>query len=139
MIVSSLLYAGPVLTPEVKVLLTNAKTKVDGITASEVNKLIGKVVLIDVRDPDEWDKSIETTKQVHVSRGFLEIKYPKVILTKYSKSDSFVVYCALEPRSVLAAGRLKELGFTNVRYLIGGFKNWTQEGYPIMNSTRSFK
>ena len=132
MALSSVLYAGPTLTDEVKVLLSDAKTKVNGITAEEAIKLTGNknVVFIDVRDPNEWKKgSIDEINLVEISRGFLEIKYPKLILKKYKKSDELIVYCALEPRSVFAASRLKELGFTNVKYLKKGFKNWSKSGY----------
>ena len=130
MMAGSLLYAGPMLTPEVKVLLSNAKAQVSGISAEKANDA-KNVVFIDVRDPNEWEKgTIKTDKLVKVSRGFLEVKYPKVILKKYNKNDAFIVYCALEPRSVFAAARLKELGFTNVKYLQKGFKNWSKKGYP---------
>jgi len=40
------------------------------------------------------------------------------------KDDSFVVYCTIEPRVILATKRLKNLGFTNVKYLKGGLKTW---------------
>jgi len=129
---SSLLYAGPTLTDEVKSLLSDAKSKVNGVTAEEASKLVGNknVVFIDVRDPNEWKKgSIKANNLVEISRGFLEVKYPKLILNKYKKSDELIVYCALEPRSVLAASRLKDLGFTNVKYLIKGFKNWSKSGF----------
>lgn len=132
LLVSLSLYAGPTLTPEVKELLKSAKEHVSSISASELSKTIQKdsIILIDVRDPDEWGKGAIDTKQlVQVSRGFLEIKYPKLILKKYNKDDNFVVYCTIEPRSVLAASRLKELGFKNVSYLKGGFKNWSKQGY----------
>ncbi len=133
MALSSLLYAGPTLTGEVKILLSDAKTKVNGITAEEASKLTGNdnVVFIDVRDPNEWKKgSIKAKNLVEISRGFLEIKYPKLILKKYKKSDELIVYCALEPRSVFAASRLKDLGFTNVKYLKKGLKNWSKSGFP---------
>lgn len=132
MALGSLLYAGPTLTDEVKVLLKDAKTNVSGITAVEASKLTDNknVVFLDVRDPNEWKKgSITAINSVAISRGFLEIKYPKLILSKYKKSDEFIVYCALEPRSVFAANRLKDLGFTNVKYLKKGFKNWSKSGY----------
>jgi len=132
-IVGSLLYAGPVLTPEVKQLLSEAKTKVDGISPLQASQMINKSsIFIDVRDPNEWEKGvIKTDKLVKVSRGFLEVKYPKLILKKYSKDDHFIVYCALEPRSIFAASRLKQLGFKNVTYLKKGFKNWAKSNYPV--------
>ena len=124
----SLLFARPNLTPEVKLLIKEAKSKVKSISATALKKKIENkesIILIDVRDPNEWEKgTIEADNVVKISRGFLEVKYPKLILKKYKKNDSYVVYCAIEPRSILAASRLKELGFKKVMYLKGGYKNW---------------
>ncbi|RLA69003.1 MAG: hypothetical protein DRG09_06800 [Epsilonproteobacteria bacterium] len=132
-VAGSLLYAAPVLTAEVKELLIEAKSKVDGVTAADAYGSIDKnVIFIDARNPNEWEKGvIKTDKLVKISRGFLEIKYPKLILKKYTKEDHFIVYCTLEPRSIFAASKLKELGFTNVKYLKKGFKNWIKSDYPI--------
>ena len=129
----SMLYAGATLSPEVKTLINVAKLQVPGMTDQETISLLKSkhVILIDVRDSDEWkDGVIKTDKLVKISRGFLEIKYPELMLKKYTKEDTFIVYCALEPRSILAASRLKELGFKNVAYLEGGMKNWTKKAYP---------
>lgn len=115
----------PKLTEEAKALIKEAKAQTHPISEKEMRTKMkkGKIVLIDVRDPDEWSKgTIDYERQVKISRGFLEIKYPKLILEKYTKEDTFVVYCALEPRSVLAAKTLKQLGFKNVYYLEGGLK-----------------
>ena len=131
--VSSILYAGPTLTPEVKALISEAKSKVETISAVKAEALIkqGSVILLDVRDPNEWENGvIKADKLVKISRGFLEVKYPKLILKNYKKEDAYIVYCAIEPRSILAASRLKELGFTNVTYLKGGYKNWTAKKLP---------
>lgn len=132
--ISSILSAGPLLTPEVKALIGEAKSKVETVSASQADALIkkGTVVLLDVRNPNEWENGvIKADKLVKISRGFLEVKYPKLILNHYKKEDAYIVYCAIEPRSILAASRLKELGFTNVTYLKGGYKNWTAQKYPI--------
>ena len=116
----------PKLTEQTKILLSQAKSKVKGISSAELKKQLEEkqIVLIDVRDPDEWKNSIEYEKQVHISRGFLEIKYPNLILNKYSVDDKFVVYCALGPRSIFAAERLQELGFKNVSFLEGGLASF---------------
>ncbi|MDD2267135.1 rhodanese-like domain-containing protein [Sulfuricurvum sp.] len=117
----------PSLSEETKVMLKEAKAHVDPIEPQKLKELMAdeKIILLDVRDPDEWEKStIQYDRQVKISRGFLEIKYPKLILDKYSKDDTFVVYCALEPRSVFAAQRLQQLGFKHVMYLQGGLKNF---------------
>lgn len=117
----------PLLSDETKAMLKEAKTQVEPIQSQKLKELMldEKIVLLDVRDPDEWEKStISYDRQVKISRGFLEIKYPKLILDKYSKEDTFVVYCAMEPRSVFAAQRLQQLGFKHVMYLQGGLKNF---------------
>lgn len=117
--------AKPTLTAETIALLKEAKAQTRSISEKEMLTKMqeGKIILIDVRDPDEWSKgTIDYDRQVKISRGFLEIKYPKLILQKYTKTDTFVVYCALEPRSVFAAKTLQQLGFKNVFYLEGGLK-----------------
>jgi len=123
----SLLANEPALSEETKALLKEAKSQVEPIAPQALKTLMseGKVILIDVRDPDEWEKStIQYDRQVKISRGFLEIKYPKLILEKYTKEDTFIVYCAMEPRSVFAAQRLLQLGFKHVLFLQGGLKNF---------------
>lgn len=123
----TLLADAPILTDETKALLKEAKSELVSIEPQRLKSLMAedKIILLDVRDPDEWEKStIQYDRQVKISRGFLEIKYPKLILDKYSKEDTFVVYCALEPRSVFAAQRLQQLGFKHVLYLHGGLKNF---------------
>ncbi len=129
---SSMLWAGPKLTEETMALLHQAKGQTTAVTAEVLSKEMknGNVVLIDVRDPDEWEQgTITHDKLVKISRGFLEVKYPKLILDQYSKNDNLVVYCALEPRSVFAAQRLQQLGFSKVRYLTGGLKHWHESGF----------
>jgi len=123
----SLLANEPALSEETKALLKEAKSQVEPIAPQALKTLMseGKVILIDVRDPDEWEKStIQYDRQVKISRGFLEIKYPKLILEKYTKEDTFIIYCAMEPRSVFAAQRLLQLGFKHVLFLQGGLKNF---------------
>ena len=123
----SLLANEPTLSEETKALLKEAKSQVEPIAPQALKSLMSeeKIILIDVRDSDEWEKStIQYDRQVKISRGFLEIKYPKLILEKYTKEDTFIIYCAMEPRSVFAAQRLLQLGFKHVLYLQGGLKNF---------------
>jgi len=48
-----------------------------------------------------------------------------------SKSDPIVVYCKKGSRSVLAADALRSLGFTNVRFLEGGWLQF-KEGPKVV-------
>ena len=85
------------------------------------------LVLIDVRDPDEYrDGYIDPA--VNISRGFLEFR---VASAAADPNVPIVLYCQTGLRSVLAAKALKELGFTNVTNLAGGYQRWVQSGLPI--------
>lgn len=85
------------------------------------------LVLIDVRDPDEYrDGYIEPA--VNISRGFLEFR---IGATATDPNVPIVLYCQTGLRSVLAAKALKELGFTRVASLAGGYQRWVQSGLPI--------
>jgi rhodanese-related sulfurtransferase len=36
-----------------------------------------------------------------------------------------------EARAALAGQTLQQLGYTNVSYLAGGFKEWSESGLPV--------
>ena len=130
--VLSLLQAKPMLTVETKALLKEAKQEIGVVNAKELNSLISenKAVVIDVRNPNEWENGvIKSEKLVKASRGLLELQYTKKILSKYSKDDKIVLYCGVEPRAILAGQTLKKLGFTDISYLKGGYFNWRDSGY----------
>ena len=131
---SSLLYAQIQLTSETRALITKAKIGLKSVSVAELKTMIvqNKVILIDVRDPNEWEKGvISAPSLIKISRGFLEVQYPKKILQSYNKDNKYVVYCGIEPRSIFATKRLKELGFTDVSYLKGGLKNWVKLGHKV--------
>ena len=86
--------------------------------------------LIDVRTEAEYEAG-HLRGAVWVPRGKLEFiaSRGEVIGVK----DEIVVYCKRDGRSSLAAASLKKLGFENVKYFEGGFKDWAEAGYPIYN------
>ncbi len=86
------------------------------------------VVVIDVRDPDEYrDGHIEAA--TNISRGFLEFRVGTAVTTP---STPVVLYCQTGLRSVLAAKALKELGYATVINLQGGYQKWVQSGFPVV-------
>jgi len=46
------------------------------------------------------------------------------------KTDEIILYCKKGKRSVLAADALRKIGYTNIKYLDGGWKNW-ELTYPL--------
>jgi adenylyltransferase/sulfurtransferase len=86
------------------------------------------LALIDVRDPDEYrDGYIEPA--VNISRGFLEFR---IATAAPDPTAPIVLYCQTGLRSILAAKALKELGFSNVINLAGGYQKWVQSGLPVV-------
>jgi molybdopterin/thiamine biosynthesis adenylyltransferase/rhodanese-related sulfurtransferase len=86
------------------------------------------VVLIDVRDPDEYrDGAIEPA--TNISRGFLEFR---IGAAASDPKAPIVLYCQSGLRSMLAAKALHDLGYENVVNLQGGFQKWAQSGLPVV-------
>ena len=95
----------------------------------------GKViVLLDVRDSVEFDAG-HLPKAVNISRGLLEFKVGGMLP---DKNANIVVYCRTDARSALATAVMQEMGYTNVKNMLGAFKAWGLAGYPIYNRHGEF-
>src|SRR5438128_9530784 len=114
-----------------KDMLTEARQVVPEEGPAEVARRLAageKVVVIDVRDPDEFrDGHLEAA--TNISRGFLEFRVGGAVS---DPSTPIVLYCQTGLRSVLAAKQLKELGYQNVINLAGGYQKWVQTGLPVV-------
>ena len=69
---------------------------------------------------------------VFIPRGYLELQIEQ---NQPDRDAPVVVYCAGGVRSALAARNLKEMGYTNVISLIGGFNGWKNAGYAFKTPT----
>lgn len=129
LVIVGLSHAKPNLTPEVQQMINELKKSTKGVSLENLQKELkdDSVILIDVRTVNEWKKgAIPSKRIVKIQRGLLEFRYPLLILDRFKKTDSFVVYCNTDPRSIFATKRLQDLGFTNVRYLEGGYKRYKE-------------
>ncbi len=107
-------------------LLSNTKSQITEIdtVAAEVEIAKPGTVVLDVREPDEYDQGA-LPNVVHIPRGHLEAQIENRIP---DHDASVVVYCAGGVRSAFAAKTLAELGYTNVLSMAGGFGKWKNEG-----------
>ncbi len=107
-------------------LLSQTKEQIDEIDTGAAEKAIsnGGVVVLDVREPDEYDQGA-LPGALHIPRGHLEAQIEGKVL---AKDADIVVYCAGGVRSAFAAKTLGELGYSNVRSMAGGFGRWKDEG-----------
>ncbi|HEX6478605.1 MAG TPA: rhodanese-like domain-containing protein [Ktedonobacteraceae bacterium] len=97
-------------------------------------------LLVDVREPAEWDKG-HIPGAVSAPRGMLEwyadptTPYARPELT--TKRDArIIVQCASGGRSMLAAETLKKMGYTNVVNMAGGFNEWARQGFPVESAEK---
>jgi rhodanese-related sulfurtransferase len=101
-----------------EITVEEAKAKVDAG---------GNLVLLDVREPDEFDKG-HLPKAMNIPRGLLEFQIEKKVP---DKSTPIIVYCKTGGRSCLGTDTLMKMGYTNVFSMAGGWKAWLKAGYPI--------
>ena len=114
-----------------KTVLAEARTLIPEQGPAEVQRRLEAgepVVLIDVRDPDEYREGF-IEPATNISRGFLEFRVAGVAK---EPETPIVLYCQTGLRSMLAARALSELGYTNVTNLQGGFQKWAQAGFPVV-------
>ncbi len=93
----------------------------------------GQCVLIDVREPGEYEKG-NIPGSVNIPRGLIEFMihtHPALQCESHpvkEKADtSIVLYCQSGGRSALAAQSLQNMGFSNVTSMAGGYQGWSKE------------
>jgi adenylyltransferase/sulfurtransferase len=114
-----------------KEMLGDARQVIPEESGAEVQRRLASgepVTVIDVRDPDEFrDGYIEGAS--NISRGFLEFRIGAAVP---DPTTPVVLYCQTGLRSMLAAKALRDLGYTNVINLQGGYQKWAQSGLPTV-------
>ncbi|HYR83960.1 MAG TPA: molybdopterin-synthase adenylyltransferase MoeB [Terriglobia bacterium] len=114
-----------------KEILNQAKKEIVEITVHDVQEKYNPAngfTLLDVREGDEWEQG-HLDKAIFLPRGFLEVKADKTLT---DRQQPIVVYCAGGVRSALAAKTLKDLGYTKVYSMAGGFNEWKNNGLPFV-------
>ena len=121
----------------VKQLVAEAETRIRTIPAEEAVTLQDRpdVVFVDIRDVRELGRDGMIPGARHAPRGMLEFwvdpesPYYKQDLADESKT--YVLYCASNWRSALAADALRDMGLTNFAHLGGGFTGWKKAGGAV--------
>jgi sulfur-carrier protein adenylyltransferase/sulfurtransferase len=117
------------MTPSGAELIRQIKQQVEEVDPAEVSEHLGNgVVLVDVRDSEEWERG-HIPGAVHVPRGYLDSRIEGAVPDRDAR---VVLYCASGQRSVLAAHTLKELlGYSDVASMTGGITLWKDRGYKV--------
>lgn len=121
------------ITPA-KDLVQRANAEIQTIGVEEARRLLdqGGAQFVDVRERHEWTAG-HVPGAVHVPRGSLEFladpSNPNHVAELHA-DKKLVLYCAAGGRSALATKTLKEMGFTDLCHIAGGYGAWHQAGHP---------
>src|ERR1700682_6023549 len=113
-------------------LLKDARSQVPEVNAGDLSRQSPKPIILDVREKPETDAGMLPGAK-HVPRGFLELRIEETVP---DHGADVVLYCAGGTRSLLAARTLKEMGYTRVRSLAGGYSAWKDAGLPLETPVR---
>ena len=97
------------------------------ITPTELNAQLqgnGKVVLLDVREPHEWD-ICHIPGATLIPEGDITAR-----MYELDMADEIALYCRTGIRSARALKNLRESGFTKLRNLVGGIHGWADDVDP---------
>ena len=111
-------------------LVNDAKKRVNEISVAEARARLAaypKVVLLDVREDNEWQAG-HATEAVHLGKGILERDLEKLFP---DPNMEIIMYCGGGFRSALTADAAQKMGYRNVHSLIGGFKGMMAAGWPM--------
>jgi rhodanese-related sulfurtransferase len=92
-----------------------------------------KFLLVDTREDSEWSRG-HIPGAIHLSRGTIERDIEKTVP---DKNTPIVLYCGGGFRSALAADNLQKMGYRNVISMDGGWRGWTEAGYPIEGEAKA--
>jgi rhodanese-related sulfurtransferase len=112
-------------------LVNDAKQRIKQETFRETKKRLDdgeKLILVDTREDAEWARG-HIPGAIHLGRGIIERDIEKTIP---DKAAPIVLYCGGGFRSALAADNLQKMGYRNVISMEGGWRGWTEAGFPII-------
>src|SRR5213079_29090 len=113
-----------------KQIMDEARQLVPEVSPEQLKARLDKgehPVVLDVREKEEFRQGY-VPGALSLPRGFLEMRVEETVP---DKAAPIVAYCSGGTRSLLAGRILKELGYTNVASMRGGFTAWKNQGLPV--------
>ena len=117
--------------PEFLKIVEDAKTRIRETTVPEVKARLDageKFTLVDVREDSEWARG-HLPGAIHLGKGIIERDIENAVP---GKATPLVLYCGGGHRSALAADNLQKMGYTDVKSMDGGWRGWTDAGFPTV-------
>jgi rhodanese-related sulfurtransferase len=116
-------------------MMEAANAAVPRISPAQAKEMMakGNMLVVDVRDAPEVEKTGKIAGAVQVSRGMLEFRADAETSyhdKNFTKDKTIILYCASGGRSALGGKVLKDMGYAQV-YNLGSFKDWADSGGPV--------
>jgi rhodanese-related sulfurtransferase len=110
-------------------IVNESKARVKEADFRDIKKRLDageKMILVDTREDNEWERG-HLPNAIHLSKGIIERDIESAIP---DKNAPLVLYCGGGFRSALAADNLQKMGYKNVVSMDGGWRGWTEAGFP---------
>ena len=116
-------------------MVAAARARIEEIETADAIAMLGNpdVVIVDIRDPRERERTGFIPGSFHAPRGMIEFwvdpesPYFKEI---FGEEKRFVFHCASGWRSALTVATLQDMGF-RAAHLKDGFSDWAKRGGPV--------
>lgn len=116
-------------------MVADARSKIEEVETKDLIAKVGDpdVVIVDIRDVRERQKSGFIPGSVHAPRGMVEFwvdpesPYFKEV---FGQDKKYVFHCASGWRSALTVATLQDMGF-EAAHLKEGFSTWEKHGGPV--------
>lgn len=112
-------------------LVKDAKARIKEANVRDVKKRLDggeKMILVDTREDNEWARG-HVAGAIHIGKGVIERDIENTIP---DKEATIVLYCGGGYRSALAAENVQRMGYKNVISMDGGWRDWTEAGFPTV-------
>ena len=110
-------------------LVNEAKSRIRETNVQDVKKRMDKgekLIVVDVREDNEVARG-RIPGALHLGKGVIERDIEKAIP---DTNAEIILYCGGGYRSALAADALRQMGYTNAVSMDGGWRGWTESGFP---------
>lgn len=126
----------PKLKTSVADMVAQARGRIEETETPDLIAMVGDpgVVIVDIRDIRELQRSGKIPGAFHAPRGMIEFwvdpdsPYHKDIFAQEGKK--YVFHCASGWRSALTVATLQDMGFA-AAHLKEGFSTWAAQGGPV--------
>ena len=116
-------------------MVASARERIEEIETADAIKMVDDdgVVIVDIRDVRERERSGYIPGSVHCPRGMVEFwvdpesPYFKEV---FAQDKRYVFHCASGWRSALTVATLKDMGF-EAAHIKEGYSTWEKQGGPV--------